>query len=185
MEVRARGGRAAGEDPPVVPYHDLRVLAEAATGRRREVAPAAIREAAAASVQALRAREEAKGTLSMADLVAAERGVGFYTVNHPTNTLLTRVAERVAERLPGDVAVQPVPASRVLLGGVRAPLEAVVVEALDLDAEPTEDWTVAGQTVPAEQLRQTHLDWYAQNPQAVEVGMRKYADQLRLLGLTG
>ncbi|RUQ39467.1 hypothetical protein D8M15_12365, partial [Micrococcus sp. HSID17228] len=25
-----------GEDPPVVPYHDLRVLAEAATGRRRE-----------------------------------------------------------------------------------------------------------------------------------------------------
>ena len=168
-----------------MPYHDLRVLAEAATGRRREVAPAAIREAAAASVQALRAREEAKGTLSMADLVAAERGVGFYTVNHPTNTLLTRVAERVAERLPGDVAVQPVPASRVLLGGVRAPLEAVVVEALDLDAEPTEDWTVAGQTVPAEQLRQTHLDWYAQNPQAVEVGMRKYADQLRLLGLTG
>lgn len=174
-----------GEDPPVVPYHDLRVLAEAATGRRRQVAPAAIREAAAASVQALRAREEAKGTLSMADLVAAERGVGFYTVNHPTNTLLTRVAERVAERLPGDVAVQPVPASRVLLGGVRAPLEAVVVEALDLDAEPTEDWTVAGQTVPAEQLRQTHLDWYAQNPQAVEAGMRKYADQLRLLGLTG
>ena len=77
------------------------------------------------------------------------------------------------------------PASRVLLGGVRAPLEAVVVEALDLDAEPTEDWTVAGQTVPAEQLRQTHLDWYTQNPQAVEVGMRKYADQLRLLGLTG
>ena len=174
-----------GEDPPVVPYHDLRVLAEAATGRRREVAPAAIREAAAASVQALRAREEAKGTLSMADLVAAERGVGFYTVNHPTNTVLTRVAERVAAHLPGDVAVQPVPASRVLLGGVRAPLEAVVVEALDLDAEPTEDWTVAGQTVPAEQLRQTHLDWYAQNPQAVEVGMRKYADQLRLLGLTG
>ncbi|WP_342356207.1 WcbI family polysaccharide biosynthesis putative acetyltransferase [Micrococcus sp. KRD070] len=174
-----------GEDPPVVPYHDLRVLAEAATGRRREVAPAAIREAAAASVQALRAREEAKGTLSMADLVAAERGVGFYTVNHPTNMLLTRVAERVAGHLPGAVAVQPVPASRVLLGGVRAPLEAVVVEALDLDAEPTEDWTVAGQTVPAEQLRQTHLDWYAQNPQAVEVGMRKYADQLRLLGLAG
>ena len=114
-----------------------------------------------------------------------ERGVGFYTVNHPTNTLLTRVAERVAGHLPGDVAVQPVPASRVLLGGVRAPLEAVVVEALDLDAEPTEDWTVAGQTVPAEQLRQTHLDWYAQNPQAVEAGMRKYADQLWLLGLTG
>ena len=44
---------------------------------------------------------------------------------------------------------------------------------------------MAGQTVPAEQLRQTHLDWYAQNPQAVEVGMRKYADQLRLLGLAG
>ena len=60
-----------------------------------------------------------------------------------------------------------------------------MVEALDLDAEPTEDWTVAGQTVPAEQLRRTHLEWYAQNPQAVEVGMRKYADQLRLLGLTG
>ena len=61
----------------------------------------------------------------------------------------------------------------------------VTCEALDLDAEPTEDWTVAGQTVPAERLREVHLDWYAQNPQAVEVGMRKYADQLRLLGLTG
>ena len=86
-----------GEDPPVVPYHDLRVLAEAATGRRREVAPAAIREAAAASVQALRAREEAKGTLSMADLVAAERGVGFYTVNHPTNTCLLYTSDAADE----------------------------------------------------------------------------------------
>lgn len=172
-----------GEDPPLVPYHDLRVLSEAATGRRRAVAPEAIREAAAASVRALRAREQAKGTVSMADLVAADRGVGFHTVNHPDNPLLTRVAERIAEHLPGGVTVQPVPDSRVLLGGVRAPLEASVAAALDLDADPSDHWGVGGESVPAERMRATHLDWYAQNPRAVEVGMRKYADQLRLLGL--
>ena len=44
---------------------------------------------------------------------------------------------------------------------------------------------LGGETIPAEQLRRTHLEWYAQNPQAVEVGLRKYADQLRLLGLAG
>ncbi len=174
-----------GEDPPVVPYHDLRVLAEAATGRRREVAPEALRAAAAASVQALRTREEAKRTVSMADIVAGERGTGFYTVNHPTNVVLTRVAERTAEQFPFEVTVQPVPETRVLLGGVRAPLHASVVEALELEAEPTEDWSVGGELIPDEQMRQTHLEWYAQNPLAVEVGMRKYADQLRLLGLAG
>lgn len=174
-----------GEDPPVVPYHDLRVLAEAATGRRREVASEALREAAAASVAALRAREEAKGTVSMADIVARERGTGFYTVNHPTNAVLWQVAERIAEHLPFETAAQPVPETRVLLGGVRAPIEASVVEALDLTVEPTEDWTVGGEAIPDEQMRRTHLDWYAENPRAAEVGMRKYADQLRLLGLAG
>lgn len=203
---RAAPGAAErpGEDPPLVPYHDLRTLVEAHgrltgaevavrhvenpdDGPRLPVDPASLRAAAEESVGLLEHRERVKGLLQVSDLVAAERGVGFHAVNHPDNPLLLAAAGRVAEeveRRTGLALEAALPADgRTLLGGIRTPVEAQIVEALGLEVEPRADWSIGGQAVPDAVVRQTHLDWYLENPECVAAGMERFAGRIRLLGM--
>ncbi|TFH98824.1 WcbI family polysaccharide biosynthesis putative acetyltransferase [Micrococcus lylae] len=191
-----------GEDPPLVPYHDLRTLVEAhgrltgaevavravaacGAGTRLPVDPASLQEAAEESVGLLAHREKVRGLLPVSDLVAAERGVGFHAVNHPDNPLLLAAAQRVAEEIGRRTGLCPeaaLPADgRTLLGGIRTPVEEQVVEALGLDCEPRPEWTIGGETVLDAVVRQTHLDWYLSNPACVAAGMERFAARIRLL----
>lgn len=165
-----------GAEPPVVPYHDLRTL----TGRTPQGAD--LVAAAAESREGLRRREVRDCDVAVSDLLPGLGATAVHTVNHPGNGLLTGLARRVQEHLgvPADAA----PPDRVLLGGVRAPLEPAVLDALGLDPAASRDhWLVGGEPVAAADVERAQRAWYATRPDVVAAGLARYADRLPLLGL--
>ena len=171
-----------GLDPPIVAYHDLRVLAEAAglTAEPR-IDTTAVRAIAALSLEQLRRRETAHGTVLISDLFATPSFVQMRTLNHPGNQIFGTLAARVRAAL--DLPEHVVDPGRPLLDAVHAPREAAVIEAWDLDAPERPHWLVGGEIVEAGAVREAHLAWYAAHPDAVQAGLERYADSLRVLGL--
>ena len=167
--------------PPVVAYHDLRTLYAAALGLpapvRDRTTAAGIRAVGQASTVEL-ARREQHTDVQVSDLLASEL---MWTLNHPGNGLLRRLAERVLAML-GRPAQVPDP-GRDLLGGVRAPLEAEVLAALGHPGPAREHWLVDGREVDPQRVWQAQLAWYSQHPQVVVAGLDRHAGTLRLLGL--
>jgi len=167
------------EDPPLVAYHDVRTVAEAAGLRVPDRLPApAVRSLADASVAELRRREALGLDVAASDLFSPVVDDLARTVNHPGNALFLPLGERVVAALgfPGHV-VDP---GRPILAAVRAPLESWVVEAWNLDAEPRPDWIVAGETVPADTVRQAHLAYYAERPALLSAVVDRMAPLLRI-----
>ena len=203
-QVTLRHPTRPWEDPPLVPYHDVRTLAEAAwrAGRigrptrlrldhragggdggapRLALTPDVLRAQERASLGRLRERERLHGSVPVADAVAAERRVGFHTVNHPDNPLLEALARVVLTEIDVDKQVRA--PERTLLGHVHAPLEAQVVEALGLEASPRDHWLVGGEEVPDDEVRRAHLGWFAENPEVIDPGLERHGPLLRELGL--
>ena len=180
-------------NPPVVPYHDLRILAAAARGLDRPVethpSEEALRAAAGLSIGQLRAREERHGTVTVSDVL--ETAPVWHTINHPSNATLAALAQRVLDHLVDDGVLdrhegavpQVVDPGRVLLASVQTPLSPVVLDALGLDVmHARRAWVVGGRTVPDEEVDEEHAAFYAEHPLVVETGMRKYADLLTAWG---
>ena len=167
--------------PPVVPYHDLRTLA-AVAGRSPGPAPGpvALRTSADVSVQEL-ARRERACDVGVSDVLRGLGADAAHTLNHPGNPVLRRLAHRLQEAagLPAGT-VDP---GRDLLGGIRAPLDPAVLDAVGLDAEPRPHWLVDGTEVDDEDVRAAQLDWYRTHPQWVTAGLDRHARRLELLGL--
>lgn len=171
-----------GLAPPLVAYHDLRILAEAAglPGRAR-LDPAAVRTIAGHSLDQLRMRETAHRTVVVSDLFTRPSFALMRTLNHPGNALLAELAARIraALGLPAHVA-DP---GRPLLDAVHAPREAAVLQAWDLDGDERPHWIVNGAEVAAGEVREAHLGWYAEHPDAVRAGLDRHAETLQILGL--
>jgi len=179
-------------DPPVVPYHDLRTLALAASidGLRSAAAPAGevsvvadgVREVARRSQAELRRREELHGTLVVHDLLETAGAEASHTLNHPGNPVLVGLAQRALEALG-----LPEPArapDRVLLRAVMSPLQADVLDALGLDVSHARTgWTVGGEPVDDSTVREAQLQWYADNPEVVRVGLERHGDVMTELRL--
>ncbi|GAA4680182.1 WcbI family polysaccharide biosynthesis putative acetyltransferase [Frondihabitans cladoniiphilus] len=175
--------------PPVVEYHDLRLLAEAAgrgragtAGRDKAARPLTtdvVRAVGAHSLAELRKREQAFDTVVASDLFERPSFDLMRTLNHPGNPVWNALAGRVRERL-GWPAHDGDP-GRPLLDSVHAPHEEVVLEAWELDGSPTENWLVHGRVVTSEEVRRAHLDWYAEHPEVVAAGLARHADTLALL----
>ena len=164
-------------DPPGVPYHDLRTL----TGCT-PVDPdlAAVAERSIAEL----ARRERDTDVGVADLVRGAGAGAVHTINHPGNELLVALARRVQATVaaPEDAA-EP---GRVLLGGVRSPLEPEVLAALGLDPSlAREHWLVGGEPVDPSGIVEVQAAWYAERPDAVAAGLSRYAGEFALLGLAG
>ncbi len=165
-----------GAEPPVVPYHDLRTL----TGR--EPVRPDLRAAAEQSRAELARRERRDTDVGVSDLLLPLGLAAAHTVNHPGNALLQALARRVQEAL-GCAPDAPDP-GRVLLGGIRAPLEPEVLAALGLPEEAVRDsWTVHGEQLPAQVVVQAQRRWYAERPDAVAAGLARHAGRLAALGL--
>jgi Polysaccharide biosynthesis enzyme WcbI len=166
--------------PPVVPYHDLRTLAVAAgVGRKGRPGPAELRAAAAMSVEELARRERLTTDVGVSDVLDGLGVEAAHTLNHPGNPVLVTLARRVQHAVGSPVdAADP---GRVLLGGIRAPLEAPVLAALGLAAAPRSSWLVDGQPVGDEDVRAAQLDWYATHRPWVEAGLRRHVDRMALL----
>jgi hypothetical protein len=175
-----RGPEGAAADPPVVPYHDLRTLARAAGRTPRRVLAAALREVAQGSVGELARREQATD-VAISDVFASFGAAAVHTVNHPGNGVLVTLARRIQRRL--GLAADADDPGRELLGRLRAPLEAPVIEAMALDAPARPDWHVDGGRVDASEVEAAHLDWYGAHPDIVDGGLRRHAARADLLGL--
>jgi hypothetical protein len=166
--------------PPVVPYHDLRTLADAAGSGWRPVRTAtALRASASASIAEQHDRERrAEVDIVVSDLFRAAGAHATHTINHPGNPVLIQLARRIqhALRLPAD-ARDP---GRVLLSSIHAPLDADVLDALDLDGQPRDHWVVEGMTVGHEEIYSAHRRWYEHHPQWIEAGLSRHADRMKL-----
>jgi hypothetical protein len=169
--------------PPVVPYHDLRTLALAA-GRPAAKEPAdgtALREAATLSVPQLAHRERRDTDVGVSDLLVGLGAAAAHTLNHPGNPVLVTLARRIQAAV-GCSADAPDP-GYTLIGGIRSPLIAAVLAALDLDGPERPPWTVGGRIVTEEAVRDAQLDWYREHPAWIAAGLDRHADALRVLGL--
>ena len=179
-----RDPRDRSREPPVVPYHDLRTLASAVTGLDHFDTPVTadgVRAVGAASLAELARREAADCDLGVSDVVRAPQARDFATINHPGNRLLLALAHRIQAVLgaAGD-AVDP---GRVLLGSVRAPVEAITRQALGLTGAGSRIWQVDGVALDAARIHREQWRWYLANPWVIEEGAARHRDTLGTLGL--
>ena len=168
--------------PPVVEYHDLRILAEAAglPGRPRLDA-ATVRAIAAHSLDQLRS---AGGGARHGGRLRPVRGAVVRADAHPEPSRQPGLRGARGPRPGGPrPAGAPVDPGRPLLDAVHAPREAAVIEAWGLDEPERPHWVVGGAAVEAGAVREAHLAWYAAHPDAVQAGLARHADALRILGL--
>lgn len=166
--------------PPIVAYHDLRTLAEASGADPiATVTPEMVRAIAADSIGELTRREQTFDTVRVSDLFTAPDFAQMRTLNHPGNAVFAVVADRVRAR--AGLVEHTVDAGRPLLDGVHAPRMAAVVDAYDLDEQPREDWIVGGAAVPDALVREAHLEWYSEHPDAVEAGLARHRRALEIL----
>ncbi|KAA9393880.1 hypothetical protein FCK90_09425 [Kocuria coralli] len=198
FQVIARDPVNPSCDPPLVPYHDLRALVAAHRGQlRREEGPdfsgidessvdlLALRAAAKESVDQLRYRETAHGTIRMTDVL--ERYPHWHTINHPDNSTLTILVERVLETfLGGSRAGSP---GRELLRSIEAPVQSELARRLDVTLRPdaTDQWRLGygpdARCIPHSEVVDAHLDYYRHRPELVSSAMRRYKERIELLGL--
>ncbi|WP_426706222.1 WcbI family polysaccharide biosynthesis putative acetyltransferase [Corynebacterium auriscanis] len=147
-------------NPPVVPYHDLRILVAAAASSGESVAagvstvrshsvppeallrnvgpealrcnvePAALRRAAAMSIQQIRNREKRHNTVVISNFL--ETNPVWHTVNHPNNETLCVLARGVLRTLglPTESITAP---DYEMLGELDAPIEPESADALGVD----------------------------------------------------
>lgn len=169
-----------GAVPPVVEYHDLRILVEAAgLPALPALDTTRVRAMAALSLDQLTRRERGHDTVVLSDLFATPSFAIMRTLNHPGNPVWTVAAQRVREALGWRERI--VDPGRPLLDSVHAPREETVVETWRTGEEPTTFWTVGGERIEADEVREAHLRWYAAHPGAVKAGLTRHADALAVL----
>lgn len=171
-------------NPPVVPYHDLRILVAASRGLDRplEACPSeeSLRAAAELSVDQLRTRERHHGTVVVSDLL--KTAPAWHTINHPANSTLAAMAQRVLDEIVPGGTVSP-PTDREMLGGLSAPVDPLAARALGVDVKGREHWHTGGAPIDPDLLVSRQLAFYRRHPRLVEAGLRRHAERIALLGL--
>lgn len=163
-------------NPPVVPYHDLRLLC----GSRPSPSPDALRRAAAMSVAHMRTREQAYGAVVVSDYL--ETNPVWHTINHPDNATLAVLASRVLDAL--GVRGEPVPPDYEMLGGLDAPVDTQAAEALGVAVEGREVWRDRSLGVIDQSLiDEAQLEFYRSRPALVQHGLQRHAERIANLGM--
>ncbi|MCP9273635.1 WcbI family polysaccharide biosynthesis putative acetyltransferase [Mycolicibacterium arenosum] len=173
--------------PPVVPYHDLRTVAAALHGFSPldpwdvEVTPAAFRAVAESSIAALAERELRDSDVAVSDVFATAGRDAAHAINHPGNTVLTVLADRILEAraVAGRVRLDGTP----LLGSVYAPLEQRVLDALEIAGEARDTWCFHGESIDPERVHRVHMEWYRHNDDFPVLAVQRHGPTLEQLGL--
>ena len=172
------------ENPPLVAYHDLRILAAAARGLHAPVAvvpPAdAFIRGAAMSVEQIRTRERAHGTVVISDYL--ETNPLWHTVNHPDNETLAVLSSRILDHL--DIATPPSLPDYEMLGQLDAPVDASAAAALGVKVAGRTEWRDRENgAIDSRAIAEAQLEHYRTRPELVEHGLARHAERLANLGL--
>ncbi len=187
FQVIVRHPGAPAAVPSLVPYHDLRTIRAAACGLDRDedwdrsVCAEGLRHAAQASLDELRRRESRDTDIAASDLFEDAGRAATHTINHATNVVLAALAQRILDQLGTGCTVRD--PGRELLGGIRAPVEQRVLDALGLDGAPRLEWSVEGTTYSPDSVHRAHLQWYATHPEFVDAALTRHSELIRTLGI--
>lgn len=179
-----RNPENTSENPPVVPYHDLRILAAAARGldnpANPEPSPEALRRAAAMSVEQISIREHAHGSVVISDYLATSPV--WHTVNHPDNASLAVLATRVLREL--GISADPLLPDYEMLGQLDAPINAPSAAALGVAVTGRDEWRDRSTgRIDAFEIASAQLEYYRRRPGVVEHGLVRHAERIANLGL--
>lgn len=170
-------------NPPVVPYHDLRILCGIAQDAEHPITanPSAevLRRTAAMSIEQMRTREQAHGTVPMSDYLATTPV--WHTINHPNNATLSELARRTAARFLGEVEVHA--PDYEMLGETDAPIDQSAAAALNVEVPGRKQWTFRGEVVSDEEIVDKQWEFYRARPGLVAAGVARHADRIAALGL--
>lgn len=169
--------------PPLVPYHDLRLVAQAArlpsVRSGLETCPDRLREFAA--LQLLRLRMlECEGVGGS----AAIRPAGIHAthaVDRPGNALLVALARTIQVTL--GVAPTAKDPGTPLLSRYVAPVEDTVADALGLPHPTARHWGVQGRPVQTSDIQSAHAAWYRRRPDVVRAVLAAHQRRFELLGM--
>nr|VDG63010.1 Uncharacterised protein [Streptococcus thermophilus] len=171
-------------NPPVVPYHDLRILCAAAQGLDAPVTPPlspdAYRRALAMSVNNIRTREERFGSVRISDYL--ETLPVWHIINHPDNETLAVVASRILQTL-GLAGSVDMP-DYEMLGELDAPLDPGACAALGVSVRGRDAWMhrETGE-IPWEEIVDKQLAHYRERPALVAHGLERHAERIANLEL--
>ena len=171
-------------NPPVVPYHDLRILAAASRGMSAPVTHTpssdAYVRAAAMSVEQIRSREQRHGSVIVSDYL--ETAPVWHTVNHPDNGTLAVVASRARKALGlgGDIVLP----DYEMLGELDAPIDALAASALGVTVDGRTAWTRrGGDEICWDEIVSAQLEHYRARPSLVAHGLERHAARIANLEL--
>lgn len=165
--------------PPVVPYHDLQTLMEAAGYPPVELHVDAVRAIAALSIRELERRETFQGAVAISDIFGSPDFDAMRTINHPGNIVFAELARRVRRAASlGTLEVDP---GRPILASIHAPKHPVVIEAFGLEDASRENWIVDDVPVSDDEVRAAQLEWYRRNPEVVTAGLARHAEAVDIL----
>lgn len=179
-------------NPPIVPYHNLRVLAElGGWTREKPVDYPAILDF---NVKQMMAREHAHGAVTMSDYL--KTCPTWHTLNHPNNATVERLGAQVQQAIAGKrpewaYLAGPqyrvnAPTDREMLGHLREPIDIAALEALlpDQPHVPVDRdvWTLHGTSIDPEEITSAHRRFYADHPEFIHTAITRHSALLTLLG---
>lgn len=179
---------------PITDYHDLRILHAAGQGwdaatttawlAGLRLDPGWIRRNAEASLAEL-GRREAELTVRLSAAIQRPENLttSFHTINHPTNTLVTQLAQQVLAHLGYGDAERVRQSRQTYLDHLKAPREPQILRALGTEPDPAEPqtWCTSAGTYSMADVVEAHLGLYAADPQLLAAGLAKHRDRLAAL----
>lgn len=175
-----------GSFAPLTAYHDIRMVVGAERGWDVEKVldwlpvaadAAALRSVARHSLAEMQRRET---TLDVTVSASFGRPGAMFTVNHPTNSVLTHVAEGVLAALGVPQPVE-IPAHEELEHTTTA-LEPSVLAAHGWSPALARGWSVGGEPLDPAEITSRHLELLKSRPELGIDSRMRYAWQFELLG---
>lgn len=189
-QVYVNPGSATSPPAPLTGYNDLRLLLSASLGETVDSAlerhsnfnpsKTAVRDISARSLDEL-ARRETELDVQVSELIASLGARAGFTINHPSNQVISQIARSVQSILDCEADSQPLPQEQLV--NVVSPVERTVAAALDITEVTSQDWIIDGQVVPLELIANKHLQWLSRRPDVVKSGIEKYGARMTALGI--
>lgn len=167
-------------NPPVVPYHDLTLIAEVAGIEKTR--PVDYLACAQQSIRQLASREDAHGCVRISDVLA--HNPVWHILNHPDNSTLTTLAQRVLKAIDpqiSDAAVSAVGADHELLGNLQSPIDPHAAAFFEIN-EHRDQWTLNGEVIPEDKIRTEQLAFYKKHPEIIDAALTRHRALLSYLG---